>query len=1798
MKKETISADCIIKRPKTGSLRLLILISLVLAVFSFLPQRSDGAIMNDYCIQPPFIQGVIPPNLLLMLDNSGSIYDMQYIDNSVTSTFCYDNSFKNTKMCSSTNATTCTIDANCPPGEICVNRYSGYFDPDKYYTSEGIQYDLDITIGNSTFSTFTEIAALPLVCTYKSPYLCLIEVPNPAEVGRGTCKKTGAGNCIFADCHCFAASQAADCPGPGNGVCQNIVVPPPTYNVTQFAARGNFLNWLATSKMDVQKQILTGGKYDTASGLLIGESRGCVGSRYVKSVPLADWTTPASPATAPITLGVRGDLSTDVKLPSQGGTTRIDIFRGSFNAAGCTAAVNCWATCGSSCGSCKNDTDTCLNLASVSGAAATWNHSLQTCWTCAHQPCCPEDIGNGDVTRVWTSNECGNAALDKTTLEPTNAQYICLKDVAAAAPTAATFAGCAMNNYAGQVGVPGKYIGACDVLAGVPKDICTQYQFAYYCKGVQVGQVTDPSGGPADTSTTGNIPANLIDGGLAGNLGRPMKTFHTRILTPSAPTGLIHEFTGQIRFGGMTFNTFGANSECNSTNPNVIYSCSADTAVDKDGGVIIQKVGATSGDHTTGLIKAIDDTVARTWTPFSEAMYNAIGYYAMTPTTTALTVKRLNATDFGTPADATPTQPPSQYRCQKNNVLLITDGQSTTDLNATVIAAISANPPPTAGGSNTFDTSLATVQAACPSPNSMGKYSGSRNFFDLAWFAQNRNISNLGTANASAPVNASDMVNTYTVFAGQDASLLTTSACAALGSAPPTATALCQPDQLMCYSANAGKGKYYLASDPASLKSALRDAFFKIAGVAASGTAASVLASGEGSGANLVQAVFYPSKRIGDRDVTWTGIMQNLWYFVDPRLGSSTIREDSIVDNMLSLTGDCILHYNFNSTTKETTADLFASNSVGVATGACPSPRQASTTLDDVHFLWETGKLLFARTPGLLNAAAGGTITSATTRRLFTNVGGVISAFDTSNAAALQPLLNVNVNLADDGGHTQAQRLIKYIRGIDDLDGDSVSGDANKDGVDDDTGDSIDGLVVRNRTATVGGVTNTWKLGDIINSTPKIMAWTPLNNYDKTYGDTTYKDFISTDQYKQRGTVFTGGNDGMLHAFKMGLLGVYDNSDVKATLGKHCSVTTTTACTAASNCPGGETCVQDTDLGQELWGFIPRNALPLLKYFASGDASNPYCHLYYVDSTPYIFDASIKKDAGVAQPANCIDNFDGASPPNAYWNCSKTKDSWRTIVIGSMRLGGACRDITSTCADCTKTPVSGLGYSSYFALDVTDVTNPTLLWEFSNPELGMTTTGPAIVRINSKACSNNAAQSCNLNADCTAPATCNIDKSKNGRWFVVVGSGPESFVTSGQFTGIRPYYFGEEWRSAADKNKAKLFVLDLANGDRLRTIDTNKQGAFIGNLTSSSLDTDRDYSDDVMYFGYTEPSSVEFSSPYYFDSANAVGTNNSLVLKGTASGITGDYKGKFVQLWEHAGSLFNRGLRLITAYDGPSKTATFEPLYIPTDSARVTNTQTFAQIVDGWTKGGVYRLVTKNSLSADDWALSTVTTGIGPVTSGVSKLQQVTAGNEKLRLYFGTGRYFFRVNDIIDDATGARNLYGILEPCFTGGVLDTSCTSLATAPKNTDALLALNRPGPNDSWYIPLDATAGAFGSERVVTDPLATTIGAVFFTSTEPSADICAYGGKTFLWAVHYDTGGAIPAGILKGKGLIQLSTGAIQEIDMSTAFTQRKAGGAGAGDPGRRTIAFEGVPPLGQGLTVIVPPKPVDTILHIRKK
>jgi len=204
-----------------------------------------------------------------------------------------------------------------------------------------------------------------------------------------------------------------------------------------------------------------------------------------------------------------------------------------------------------------------------------------------------------------------------------------------------------------------------------------------------------------------------------------------------------------------------------------------------------------------------------------------------------------------------------------------------------------------------------------------------------------------------------------------------------------------------------------------------------------------------------------------------------------------------------------------------------------------------------------------------------------------------------------------------------------------------------------------------------------------------------------------------------------------------------------------------------------------------------------------------------------------------------------------------------------MGLGGASRPSNGACAvasDCVKAPIvtptgkENLGLSSYFALDVSEPTTPTLMWEFSNADLGYTLTPPAIVRINGK--------KGGLGADKDNP-----DKTKNGRWFAVFGSGP-----TGPINTATHQFYGKSDQTL------KLFIVDLVTGALLQTIDTSIPKAFAGSLTSNStLDTDfwdasapGNYSHDVVYIGYT-----------YYDTANSrwdggvvrLVTNEMLILK-------------------------------------------------------------------------------------------------------------------------------------------------------------------------------------------------------------------------------------------------------------------------------------------------------------------------------
>ncbi|MEK6691224.1 MAG: hypothetical protein AABY78_08005 [Nitrospirota bacterium] len=1068
-----------------------------------------------------------------------------------------------------------------------------------------------------------------------------------------------------------------------------------------------------------------------------------------------------------------------------------------------------------------------------------------------------------------------------------------------------------------------------------------------------------------------------------------------------------------------------------------------------------------SGGSLSSTVNEINLTRPNSNTPLGETLWTMAGYFAQQASIAGGPGPRYNSGDFQINNNVDPynygTGGQPVYRsCAKSFVLYITDGEPCADgyLPSTIADYASGRSQYNCTGGSCPAVSPFTA-STFPSCTAGGYVAGIEDVALWAHTTDLRNSPTLGVNNISGTQN----LTLYTVFAFGGGSTLLKYAAINGGFEDLNSNNI--PDLQSEWDNNSDNvpDTYYEATDGDKLEQAIKNAFLSILKRASSGTAASVLASGEGQGSNIIQSIFYPRRRFGNDIISWTGSLQNLWFYVDPFFQNSNIREDTLQESpsrKLNLIDDYIAQLYFDTNTQTTRVRRYQdTDGDGDADTA-----QSTVDIENIGNIWEAGNILWSRN------------ISTDPRTVYTNcdiTGGScigttkLMSFSQGNASTFASYLQATDVNGNGSNVDESQNIIRYIHGED------ITLDANGDGIND----------YRKRTATIGASTYVWKLSDILNSTPRISSWVQLNTYDTKYkyNDTTYGSFISSSGYKNRGMVFTGANDGMLHAFKLGKL------ELPGQTGTTCSFGTyDKACLSnPSGYLGGSSVV----LGKEMWSFIPKNALPYLKYISDPN----YCHLYTVDLSPYIFDASI----------------------NGNPDDTKTENSWRTILIGGMRTGGACRGTTTTCTDvsgdgnkdCVNTPVdvsgSSVGFSSYFALDITDQSSPTLLWEFSHPQLGFATTGPAVVRISAKDNSGNA------------------DNSKNGYWFVVFGSGPTGPVSTADM----------QFMGRSDQN-LRFFIFDLKNGPGVNNAnvtvkDTTIPYAFAGSMLDATNDSDMDYQDDAVYIGYVK----------------RTGTS-------------------------------------------PSYT---------------------------WTEGGVGRLVTYEDQSPSSWQWRTVVDNIGPITSSITRLQKnrgcdttTNAGSIEgcLWLYFGTGRYYYAQESGIDDQSGQRRLYGIKEPCIKSGSnpgtieIDPACTTSASGFTNVSSIADVPSESTAKSasfkgWYINLDPSITGYGSERVITDPLSTTTGFVFFTTFQPYTDVCSIGGNTYIWAVRYSTGGA-PGDLLKGVALLQVSTAAIEQVSLSEAFTEKE---------GRRTPPITGsVPPTSQGLSLLTTPPPVKRIIHMRER
>jgi type IV pilus assembly protein PilY1 len=831
---------------------------------------------------------------------------------------------------------------------------------------------------------------------------------------------------------------------------------------------------------------------------------------------------------------------------------------------------------------------------------------------------------------------------------------------------------------------------------------------------------------------------------------------------------------------------------------------------------------------------------------------------------------------------------------------------------------------------------------------------------------------------------------------------------------------------------------YFLAQNPLELQGKLAAAFAAILNQTSSGTAASVLSSSTSGEGAIYQSYFYPTQFEAEREIKYAGYVQSL--FIDTY---GNFREDTVKDNRLVLNEDRIVVTRYDAVNDRLAIDVYVdSNGDGQAdptrdtsvpldgildTAFCDdAPHQCDKVLTDINPIWEGGRNLALMNP--VNRKIF-TWVDLDNNKLVSNLtpptgapGEEYVSFDSTNATMLTGYLNLSGAPA---AYTAAN-IISFIRGT-----------------------QVTGL--RDRTLTVKDSSGTpvsavWKLGDSVYSTPVVVG-APRERYDILYGDSTYTPFYS--QYKNRRQVaYLGANDGMMHAFNVGFY--HEGDDPAGPPGK-------TERGWFDNVPTVDG--RGVNIGDELWGFIPQELLPHLRWLADP----AYTHVYYVDLKPKVTDVRI------------------------FPNDADHPGGWGTILIGGFRMGGSCGNCTTQGTPMTFAGnfdnVAGVDaartfLSAYFVLDVTNPDKvPTLLWSYSDQNLGFAMSYPAVARV--------------------SPLT---DPTKyldtNEKWFMVVGSGPTSYDA-----GV-----GQTGKMFAINMKARM--TSIASGV-VTIFDASGGGAtppnsFVGDM--SSFDRDLDYRADVMFAGKVisatpwEGKLIRLTTGCWKNSSPVCNTDAG--LWGVPSGVAG------VQAPSEI---------LYQFLDGGGVTRTLGP--VPT-SIGVTIDATG----NTWVFAGTGRYYTQTSGTGDKIDTSiqylvgikdSVMQGSGGCAGG-----DVTITGCRLNATLS--------NELIDMSTSTICQLG------TGtcdGTTTTQVTSVPAMPTGGTYASLIALVQSKQGWFSKLTVPAGGFPSERSVANPVLLG-GIVFFPTFTPSGDVCVAAGSSNLYALYYVTGGAYSSPIVGMTG------------------------------------------------------------------
>ena len=616
---------------------------------------------------------------------------------------------------------------------------------------------------------------------------------------------------------------------------------------------------------------------------------------------------------------------------------------------------------------------------------------------------------------------------------------------------------------------------------------------------------------------------------------------------------------------------------------------------------------------------------------------------------------------------------------------------------------------------------------------------------------------------------------------------------------------------------------YYEVTDPSQLETSLLRILL-LGGLGqrtGSGTAAAVLANEREGLGGVYQAyleVNRSDEETGD-EVDWIGTLYAL--FIDP---NGFLREDNNGDGELGdYTTDRVVEVFYDNSQGDTFLRRYTSSSSNefIASGAPDVLNLAH--LDPV---WNSRERLGDLTDNQVitqriyggNASGGRHILTWIDRDLNRVVDTTeVVAFDKTAASGLvgsyYQFMDVEAGCAE--------YVVDYIRGRDASSayaGSSAS-----------CAHVRDAGGVRNRsinydslpTGTAGEGREVMRLGDIAHSAPVAVS-APAESYDLLSGDISYGFFRSA-YADRRQVIYVGANDGMLHAFNAGFYDRRNRTFSKALPG-----------TGATEHP----------LGSELWGYVPGNLLPRLKYYMQEN----YEHMFFVDGIPRIFDARVFSE-------------DSTHP-----------GGWGTIMVVGFRLGGNPdiprdggfygRDLNSYRVD---TGGDGLCddndddddrddipfKSAFVVLDITDPESPPgIIAELSPIEQSA-----AVLGVNG--CDQtimNGLQFATSGVGVVPIDAPGLGPSGEEKWYIIIGTGTSDLIGLESTASMTP----------------NLYIYDLADlvqgqdpnsAGALRTTSLNASaGEFVGSFVVA--DYDLDMKAEVAYFGTIGSSAADQGSLY------------------------------------------------------------------------------------------------------------------------------------------------------------------------------------------------------------------------------------------------------------------------------------------------------------------------------------------------